>query len=274
MKQFFSVFLSHTFLFNAVIAALLASIACGITGTFVVIKRITYLGGGIAHAVVGGLGIAYFFGINPIYGALVFAVAAALLIGEVKLRVQQHEDTAIGALWSVGMAIGIIFATLTPGYQVDLMSFLFGNILMVTSSSLWILAALDLLIVVTVMVLFRQFIAVCFDEEHAALRGIPVEFIYLLLLCLVAFTVVILIQIVGLILVVALLTLPAASAGMFARSTGGMMLLAIVLSIIISFTGIGLSFALNLPTGAVIVLMAGIMYFFSMSVGFISHKIK
>ncbi len=264
MKTFTTVFFSHTFLINAVIAALLASIACGITGTFVVVKRISYLGGGIAHAVVGGLGIAYFLGINPIYGALAFAVAAAILIGEVKLRLRQHEDAAIGALWSVGMAIGIIFAALTPGYQVDLLSFLFGNILMVTRDSLWILASLDFLIVLTVLVLFRQFVAICFDEEHAALRGVPVEMMYLLLLCLVAFTVVILIQIVGLILVIALLTLPAATAGMFARSIGGMMTIAVILSMAVSLTGIGMSFALNLPTGAMIVIMSGIMYFILM----------
>jgi zinc transport system permease protein len=273
MKTFTTVFFTHTFLINAVIVALLASVACGITGTFVVVKRITYLGGGIAHTVVGGLGIAYFLGINPIYGALMFAVAAAILIGEVKLRLRQHEDTAIGALWSVGMAVGIIFAALTPGYKVDLLSFLFGNILMVTSDSLWILAVLDMLIILTVFVLFRQFIAICFDEEHAALRGIPVEILYLLLLCLVAFTVVILIQIVGLILVIALLTLPAAAAGVFARSTGGMMILAVLLSMAVSLAGIAISFALNLPTGATIVLMAGIVYFAAMSLRlFIGHN--
>ena len=260
MKEFIEVLAHQGFMQNAVIAGILSSFACGITGTFVVIKRITYLAGGIAHAVLGGLGIAYYLGFNPLIGALVFAVLSALLIGLVKLRFAQNEDTVIGALWSTGMAVGIIFIYLTPGYNVDLLSFLFGNILMVSESSLYILGALDLVIFLVVFMFYRQLVYVCFDEEYAALRGISVDFVYLLLLCMIAVTVVILIQAVGLILVIALLTLPAAISGLFSKTPARMMTISFLLSIVFIFSGLIFSFFSNLPSGASIIIAAGIGY--------------
>ena len=158
MQDFISAILAFQFMQNALFAGLLSGIACGITGTFVVIKKISYLSGGIAHAVMGGVGIAYYFGINPFYGALVFAVLSAILIGLVKLHFRQNEDTMISAMWSTGMAVGIIFMYLTPGYNADLLSFLFGNILMVSRDNLLLIAALDLVIIIIVTVFYRQLI--------------------------------------------------------------------------------------------------------------------
>lgn len=256
---------NYGFLSNALIAALLSSIACGITGSFVVVKKISYIGGGIAHAVMGGLGIAYFMGFNPVYGALAFAVIAAVLIGYVKLKLKQNEDTMISALWAMGMATGIIFAYLTPGYNVNLLSFLFGNILMISTENLWLLFVLDLLIVLFTVVFYRQLIFVTFDEEYAAVRGINVDLITILLLITVALTIVILVQTVGLILVIALLTLPSAIAGMFSGSVFRMIIYSTILILFFSVGGLALAFGANLPSGASIILITGAGYLIALT---------
>lgn len=266
MTEFFSALLNHAFIQNAVAAGILASLACGITGTYVVIKRITFISGGIAHAVLGGMGIAYYLGANPLTGAIVFAIFSAVLLGLVSLKAKQHEDTIIGALWAIGMAVGIVFIFLTPGYNVDLMSFLFGNILMVSGSHLWILLGMDILIFLVVFLFYRQFLAVCFDEEYALLRGVPVQLLYILLLCLIALTVVILIQVVGLILVIALLTLPAAISGLFARNMGQMMTVASLLGLVFTLLGLIISYHNNLPSGATIIIVAGFGYLLALGV--------
>jgi zinc transport system permease protein len=260
MIEFLDALLHHTFLQNALLAGLLVSIGCGVVGTFVVVKRITFLAGGIAHTVLSGMGIAYFLGGNALYGALVAAVIAALLIGWVRLRWHQQEDTVIGALWAVGMAIGILFISRTPGYNVDLMSYLFGNILMVRREDLLLMAMLDAAIVAVVLLFRKQLVAVAFDEEFARLRGVPVDRIYLLLLVTVAVTVVLLIQVVGLILVIALLTLPAAVASQYAGTLGRIMALATVLGALFTSGGLAASYAPDLPAGATIILLAGIVY--------------
>lgn len=267
MTEFISAVFNNTFLQNAILAGILSSIACGITGSFVVVKRISYVGGGIAHAVMGGLGIAYFLNFNPLYGALAFAIVSAGIIALVKLKLNNSEDTIISALWSIGMAIGIIFAYITPGYNVDLLSFLFGNILMVSSETLWFLLILDLFIIITVFIFYRQLVYVCFDEEYAKLRGLNTELIYTLLLTLIALTVVILVQSVGLILVIALLTLPAAISAMFSKSIFRMILISVVLILSFTFTGFGFAFNYNLPSGATIILISGIGYI-------LAHTIK
>lgn len=249
---------------NALAGGLLASVACGTIGSYVVVKRIGYLAGGIAHAVLGGMGIAYYLGRAPIEGALVAALVFAFILGWVSLRMQQQEDTIIGALWAGGMAVGILFISQTPGYNVDLMSFLFGNILMIAPEDLYWIAALDVLILLIVFLFYKQFIAVSFDEEFARLRGIPVERFYLLFLSLVALTVVILIQIVGLILVIALLTLPAAIAGQYVRSLSLMMLLATGFGMLFTTGGLALSYEPDLPPGPTIILLAGAFYLISL----------
>jgi zinc transport system permease protein len=209
------------------------------------------------------MGAAVYFGFEPLHGALPAAVAAALLIGWVRLHWRAQEDTLISALWAIGMAIGVLFIAKAPGYQADLMSYLFGNILLVPQESLWFMIALDVLLLTIVGVYHRQFLAVVFDEEFARLRGVPVGFFYLLLLVLVAVTVVLLIQVVGLILVLALLTLPAAVAGHYVHSLGRMMLIATVLGALLSVTGLALSYGPDLPAGPTIILLAGGVYVLS-----------
>jgi zinc transport system permease protein len=260
MDSFFSALSQHAFLQTAVATALLASIGCGVMGTYVVVKRIAFLAGGIAHSVLGGMGAAVYFGLEPLHGALPAAVAAALLIGWVRLHWRAQEDTLISALWAIGMAIGVLFIAKAPGYQADLMSYLFGNILLVPRESLWFMVALDVLLLTIVGRYHRQFLAAVFDEEFAQLRGIPVEFFYLLLLVLVAVTVVLLIQVVGLILVLALLTLPAAVAGHYVHSLGRMMLIATLLGGTLSIAGLALSYGPDLPAGPTIILLAGAVY--------------
>lgn len=260
MSEFFTALGEYGFLQTALLAGLLASIGCGVIGTFVVVKRIAFMAGGIAHSVLGGMGAALYFGIDPFVGALAAAIVAALMIGSVRLVWKTQEDTLIGALWAIGMAVGVLFIAKTPGYSSDLMSFLFGNILLVPRRELWLMGGLDLVLVATVGLFYRQLLAVSFDEELARLRGVPVAFFYLLLLCLVAVTVVLLIQVVGLILVIALLTLPAAIAGHYVRSLGGMMLVATLLGAFFTSCGLALSFAPDLPAGPTMILLAGGAY--------------
>ncbi|MCU0832940.1 MAG: metal ABC transporter permease [Chromatiaceae bacterium] len=260
MAEFFQALASQPFLQTALIAGLLASLGCGVAGTFVVVKRITFLAGGIAHSVLGGMGAALYYGLDPLAGALVAAVVSALLIGWVRLAWRTQEDTLIGALWAIGMAVGVLFIAKTPGYASDLMSYLFGNILLVSERDLWVMLGLDALLLLMVGLFFRQFLAVSFDEEHARLRGVPVALFYLLLLVLVAVTVVVLIQVVGLILVIALLTLPAAIAAHYVHSVGRMMLLATLLGSVFTTSGLALSYAPDLPAGPTMVLLAGAVY--------------
>jgi zinc transport system permease protein len=258
--EFIEVLKNNSFMQNAFIIGLLASLACGVIGTYVVVKRIVFISGGISHTVLGGMGIAYFYGYDPMHGALVSALLAALIIGFVSLRYHQYEDTIIGALWAIGMAVGILFIYKTPGYNVDLMSYLFGNILLVERSSVWQLAGLDALIIFLVLLFYKRFLAVCFDEEYSELQGVGVVSTYLLLLCLIALTVVILIQVVGIILVIALLTLPAATARYYARSLGKMMILASLLGAVFTSSGLIVSYGPNLPAGATIIVIAGLAY--------------
>ena len=251
---------SYQFMQHALLACLLASIGCGVIGTYVVVKRIGFMAGGIAHTVLAGMGAAYFFGASPMLGAVIVAILSALLIGLIKLKLHQDEDILIAAFWSVGMAVGILFISRTEGYSVDLMSYLFGNILLVSARDLYFMLALDITIILTVTAFYKQFQAMAFDEEFATLRDVHVEIIYLLMLCLVALTVVLLINIVGLILIIALLVLPAASASQFAASVGKMMILSVVLSMVITVAGLLLSYQPDLPTGSTIVILAGILY--------------
>lgn len=272
MGDFFAAVAAQGFLQHALAAGLLASVGCGVMGPFVVVKRITFLAGGIAHAVLGGMGVAAYLGGSPLLGALIAALAAALMIGAVRLKASEREDTLIGALWSVGMAVGILFIARTPGYNVDLMSALFGNILMVTAGHLRLMVALDLLLLILVAAFYKQLLAVAFDEEFARLRGVRVTLFYLLLLCLIALTVVLLIQVVGLILVIALLTLPAAVAAQYAGSLSRMMLIAVLLGALLCTGGLALSYGPDLPAGPTIILLAGGVYLLSTLAGRILRR--
>jgi len=263
MNDFLNALISQSFLYYALLAGLLASIACGLTGPYVVVKRISFLAGGISHSVLSGMGAAIFFGFDPVAGALAAAVVGAVLIGYISLQWRIHEDTLISALWAIGMASGILFMAKTPGYQTDLMSYLFGNILLVSAANLRFMLITDVILLLAITVWYRQFLAVVFDEEFARLRGVPVMFFYLLLLTLIAVTVVMLIQVVGLIMVLALLTLPAAMAAQYVRTLSRMMLLSILFGSLFTFFGLALSYSMDLPTGPTIILLAGGCYILS-----------
>ncbi|MEI6080236.1 MAG: metal ABC transporter permease [bacterium] len=269
MSGFFSALMVNPFLQYALIAGVLASIACGIIGTYVVTKKITFLSGGISHTVLGGVGIAcyvnkvYGFHIPPLYGAMVVALMAAVIIGLINLYSEHGSDTVIGALWSLGMAVGVIFISMTPGYNTDLMSYLFGNILMVTKVDLYLMIILDVVIIFLGILFYNKFIAICFDEEFARVKGMNVTFYYLLLLCLTALTIVALIQVVGLILVIALLTMPAAIAKQYVNSMWKMMIVAVILGILFTFSGILLSYEPDLPSGAMIILVTSFFFIIS-----------
>jgi zinc transport system permease protein len=259
---------SHAFLQYALLGGLLASIPCGVVGSFVVIRRISYIAGGIAHSVLAGLGIVHylqvvhgFTAVSPIGGAVIAALVAAAVIGVVSLQLRQREDTVIGAVWAMGMALGIVFISLTPGYATDLMSYLFGNILMVSAADLKLIAALDVVVLLIVALFHRQLLAVCFDTEFAALRGVHVNRFYFLLLALTALTVVLLVSVVGIILVIALLTLPAAMANIFARRLWQMMAGAALICVVLTTAGLAISYGPDLPAGAVTILLTGGAFF-------------
>ena len=267
MTHFFADLQQHAFLQYALATGLLAGVACGVVGSYVVTRRITYIAGGIAHSVLAGMGGARYAQVvhgwewfHPLYGAVIAALLAALVIGVVSLRAREREDTVISAVWAVGMAVGILFIHRTPGYSENLMSYLFGNILMVTSRELWLIAGLDLLVVAMGLLFYNRFLAVCFDEEFARLRGIRVEFYYLLLLCLTALTVVLLVTVVGIVLVIALLTLPAAVAGVFSRKLWQMMALSVLFATLFTTGGLALSYGPDLPAGATTIVLAGVVY--------------
>jgi len=258
--------LQFGFMRNALIAGVLISIACGIIGTFVVIKRIVFISGGIAHAAYGGIGLGYYLKTNPVLGAIVFSLAAAFGMGMVQRKTRQRTDTIIGVMWAIGMALGIILVDLTEGYKADLMSYLFGSILAVPGSDLWVMLALDLVIVALVASFYKELLAVSFDETFAMVENVPVDTIYVILLCMIALTVVMLMRVVGLIMVIALLTIPAAISGHFVKDMRKMMTLASILGVIFTTTGLWLSYFLNLTSGATIILVAGSTYLLSLAV--------
>lgn len=256
--------LQYDFMRNALLAGLLVSIACGIIGTFVVLNRIVFISGGIAHAAYGGVGLGYFFGFSPILGAVGFSLLAALGMGLVQRRTRQRADTLIGVLWAIGMALGIILIDLTPGYKADLLSYLFGSILAVPTGDLWLMLGLDLLIVALVALLYKELLALSFDETYATVANVPVGALSLLLIGLIALTVVMLMRVVGLILLIALLTIPAAIAGQFVRDMRAMMLLAGGLGMFFTTLGLWLSYTLNLTSGATIILVSAAAFLVSL----------
>ncbi len=268
MNEFIFAFKNYTFIRYALITGILAGIASGIIGSYVVTKRITYIAGGISHSVLAGLGAAAYcrviFGwerLDPFYGAIFAALFAAFIIWLINIwGAKQREDTVISAVWVIGMAIGILFIFKTPGYHEDIMSYLFGNILMVSSDELWLLAVLDVFIVAAGLLFYNRLLAICFDEEFARVRGINVESYYLLLLCLIALTVVLLVKAAGIIMVIALLTLPAATAGHFVKKLPHIMLLSAFLTIIFNSLGLFISYKSDLPAGATIIVLSGAVY--------------
>jgi len=256
--------LQFEFFRNGLIGGVLASIACGIIGSYVVSKRIVFISGGISHACFGGIGIGYFLGFNPLIGALLFGVFSSFLMGEASLKAKEKEDTIIGVLWAVGMSLGIIFISLSKTYAPDLFSYLFGSILTITESDIKLMIFLDFFIFISVILFYKEFLAICFDEEFSRVRGLNVGFFYLFLLFLVALTTVLLLRVVGVILVIALLTIPSAIISQFFHSLKKIMLFSVLLGIFLMIAGLFLSYFLNLPSGATIVLLSSFCYLISL----------
>lgn len=259
--------LDNAFLQMALWAGLLASVASGVIGSFVVIKRISFIAGSIAHSVLGGMGFCLWaqrsYGLDwldPIWGAFATAIGSALLLGWTHLNYRQREDAVIAAIWSTGMAIGIIFLSLTPGTNVELLNYLFGNILWIEGKDLIRLAVLNGVVLAVVAFYYRKFLALCFDEEQALLQGVSVRGLYLLLLSLVAVSVVLLMQIIGTILVIALLTIPATLAGLFTNRLVVMMGVAALFCALFSVLGLSAAAFLNWPPAATIALLAAVGY--------------
>lgn len=267
MPSFIEALRMNPLLLAALFAGFAASIVSGIIGSYVVVKRIVFISGSISHSVLGGIGLCIWLErargvewISPLYGALVAAVLSAVIIGWIHLHYKEREDSVIAALWSIGMAVGVLFISQTPGFNVELTNFLIGNILWVTKTDLYVLWGLDLLIIILVACLHKRFLAICFDEEQARLQGVPVNALYMLLLILIAVSIVLLIQVVGIILVMTMLTIPAAIANIFTFRLSRMMILAIGISSVLCVAGNATAYYLDWPTGATIALLAGVVY--------------
>lgn len=248
--------LQFEFMQNALLAGILISIAAGIIGSLVVVNKITFLAGGIAHSSYGGIGLAIFLGIPVLFGATIFAVITAMAISYLTIQNRSRMDSIIGIMWAAGMAIGIIFVDLTPGYNVDLMSYLFGSIIAVPQGDIIYMGILDVVIIAVVLFYYREFLAISYDREFAKLRGINVEFFYTLLLVLASLTVVAAIKVVGLILVIALLTIPTYLAEMFAKRLSTMMVLSSVMALIFTMSGLFVSYSFDISSGASIIMVA------------------
>ncbi len=244
----------------ALIAGLVSAPAFGVVGSYVVVNRVSYLAGAISHSVLGGIGISLYLRFahgtewfTPFWGAFVAAMISALVVSWASSKGKQRTDSAISTVWALGTAIGVIFIVRTPTF-VDPMAYLFGNILLLSPQDLWGIIVLDVIIVVSAVFLYPQLFAVSFDPEFATVRGVAVQRHITFLLLLTGATVVLMVTTVGIVLVITLLTLPAATAGYFARSLKGLMILASVFSAVFSVAGIALSYIYDLPSGAGIVL--------------------
>jgi len=268
MRNFVEVLASVEFPFlrNALFAGLLSSLLFGIIGSVVTVRRIASLAGAVSHAVLGGIGLALYLsatglvpGFPPIAGALIFAVLSALVIGLVSLKAKQREDTVINAIWAIGMSLGVLFLAKTPGYA-DPSTWLFGNILLVSGRDLLFLGILDVVVLILALRFYPQIEASSFDEEFARVRGVPVAAVFLILLGLTAAAIVLLQTFVGIVMVIAMLTLPAGCAGVFSKSLGGLMLTSCVFSVLFSIGGLAAGWFFDLPVGAMTVIIAGIAF--------------
>jgi zinc transport system permease protein len=265
-------FLQFAFLRHAVLAAVLSAVACGVVGTLVVVNRLSSLAGGIAHACFGGLGLAFLAGFDPVLGALAFGLASSVGIGTVTLRAPQRADAAVAAMWAVGMALGLVFVKLAPGYAPDLLSYLFGSILAVSPGDLWFLAAAGLIVLLFVTGLYKELRAISFDPGYARTRGLPVGALYIALLCVTGCAVVALMRTVGLIMVIAMLSIPPSIARIYCRSLGWMMVLSSALCALFGIAGIALAWWLDIPAGAAIILSAAAGYALTSCVSALRHR--
>lgn len=262
------------FMRNALAAGLLASMICGIMGTFVVVNRIVFLSGGIAHAAYGGIGLAFFLKWPYLPSTIGFSLVAAMVMAAISYTVKHRADTIIGVVWALGMAVGIILLDMTPGYNVDLMSYLFGSILTVPGSDLIIMAIIVVVMLLLVIVYYQDLLAMSYDDEFAKIRGVPVKALYFGLIGMLAITIVLVIKVVGLILVIALLTIPPFIVEKYAKSLAHMMVGSILLGAVFTVTGLWLSYRYNLTSGASIILVAGIAFLIALVVDKVRQTAK
>jgi len=254
----------YEFMRNALIAGSIAAVLCGIIGIYIILNRIVFISGGIAHTAFGGIGLGYFLETDPLIAAVAFSVAAALGIGVISnSKSKISQDTAIGVFWASGMALGILFVSLSRGYAPDLFDYLFGNILAVSQTDVNLILALTLATVAIVALLYKELLILSFDSSYGVAMGLPVRELHLLLLCMVALSVVVLIKIVGIILVIALLTIPSAIGRQHAKSLRCIMILSIILGIFFVFAGLVISYHFDIPSGATIILTAAATFFAS-----------
>jgi len=252
--------LQYQFFQNALLIAVLASLAAGIIGTFIVIKRMSLISGSIAHSAFGGLGISYYLNSNPLIGGTVFSLLSAFSIAILRKKTGNRMDTLLSFLWATGMAIGLVFIFLTPGYSTDLFTYLFGNILLVSETDIHMILLLDLTIISTVFLMFNSFLSVSFDEEHSETRNMPVTLVNMILFGLIALTIVATIRVVGIVLMIAILTIPAASAQLFNKTVKRIMITSTAITLFATITGLFISYYLNFATGPIIVLIISLIY--------------
>ena len=250
----------YDFFLKAFIAAVFASISCGVIGSYIVSRRIVFISGGITHASFGGIGLAFFLGFNPILGAVIYAVFSALGIQFFTKVAEIREDSSIAIWWSLGMALGIIFVFLTPGYTPNLMSYLFGNILTVSVMELWLMFTLNVVIITFFVIFFSKILYIAFDEEFAKTAGLPVDFFNYLIMSLIALTVVLNIRVVGIILILSLLTIPQATANLFTNDFKKLLVLSSVFAFIGTISGLFISYFLDIPSGAAIIFTLVIIF--------------
>lgn len=260
MIEFLQEIFTYRFLGNAALAALLSGIACGLIGTYIVSRRLVFMSGGITHASFGGIGIAYYLGANPLFGALIFAICSAVGIELFSRKGKISEDAATGVLWSLGMSIGIIFVFLTPGYAPNLMSFLFGNILLVDGANLLWLGVLDLSLILLFSLCYRAIVYTAFDREFAASQKLPVTFISYLMMMMIAVTIVLNIKTMGIVLLMSLLTMPAVIAGTLTRNYKRLTVGSCVVGVAATWIGLYVSYESNIPSGAAAIAALAVTY--------------
>lgn len=253
--------LSYDFFQNALLGSLLTAIACGIVGTYVVARRLVFISGGITHASFGGLGLGFFLGTNPVLMALIFSVLSALGVEWVSKTQNVREDSAIAAVWSLGMALGVLFIFLTPGYSPNLSAYLFGNILTISSADIGWIALLAIVLLLLVGLFLREIIYVAFDSSFAKTQGLPVKFIEYMMMVLVAVTIVLSIRLVGIMLLMSLLTLPQMVVNQFTSDYRKIMYGSIVVGFLACIVGLVLSYYFNIPSGAFIILVLTVLFF-------------
>lgn len=248
-------FIEYAFMRNAVFTIILASFVCGIIGTIIVEKKLVMMSGGIAHTAFGGIGMGYFLGIEPIIGALAFAVLSSLAVAKINRSVNTNSDTLIAMFWSLGMALGILFIAFTPGYPPDMTSYLFGDILKVSNTDIVVIIGLDIIVLSIMTLLFNYFKAYLFDDEFISVLGVNTSFLEYLMYILIAFTVVVLIRVAGIILIIALLTVPPAIAKQFTYDLKKIMIISSFLGVLFGFIGLILSYYFNIASGASIIIV-------------------